>query len=64
MHEERNSNPKSTNAQNSDATNKETLDDLEKREQVSDSNSPSGDELPSPDGALDERDETKDAGPV
>jgi hypothetical protein len=48
----------------SEATSDETLADVEKNEQVTDSNSPSGDELPSPDGALDERDETKDSGPV
>jgi hypothetical protein len=49
-----------------DATSKETLEDLEKNE---DSNSePEGtareSEVPSPDGALDEPNETKDAGPV
>jgi len=49
-----------------DATSKETLEDLEKNE---DSNSESEgaarkSEAPSPDGALDEPNETKDAGPV
>jgi hypothetical protein len=48
----------------SEATSNETLADVERKEQVIDSNSPAGDELPSPDGALDERDETKDADPV
>ena len=50
----------------SDATSKETLKDLEKNE---DSNSESEgtareSEVPSPDGALDEPNETKDAGLV
>ena len=51
----------------SDATSKETLADLEKNEQSSDSESEETareSEVPSPDGALDERDEIKDAGPV
>ncbi|HEV7681875.1 MAG TPA: hypothetical protein VGO68_07120 [Pyrinomonadaceae bacterium] len=62
MHEASNSNGK--NDRDSDATSSETLDDLEEREQVADSDSPADDELPSPDGALDERDEIEDAGPM
>ena len=46
-----------------DATSKETLEDLEKKEQSSDSE-PSKSQTPSPDGALDEPDEIKGAGPV
>jgi hypothetical protein len=47
----------------SDATSKETLEDLEKNEKKSD---PESDEsqTPSPDGVFDESDETKDAGPM
>jgi hypothetical protein len=51
----------------SDATSKETLADLEKNEQGSNSESGSTagkSYVPSPDGALDESDEIKDAGPV
>ena len=45
-----------------DATSKETLEDLEENETVSDE---SGDtDLPSPDGAFDEPDELSDADPV
>ena len=44
-----------------DATSKETLADLEENE-VSDE--PDDRNLPTPDGALDEPDELKDAGPV
>ena len=63
MHEEKNSNPKGTKAPNSDATSKETLDDLEKRERVPDSNSTASDKLPAPDGTFDEP-EIKDSGPM
>ena len=46
-----------------DATSKETLEDLEENESgVSDESDDS--DLPSPDGALDESDELKDADPV
>ena len=51
----------------SDATSKETLEDLEQNEQSSNSESAGTareSEVPSPDGALDGRDEIKDAGPV
>jgi hypothetical protein len=51
-------------APDSDATSKETLDDLEKSGQVSDSENPEHDSSPSPDGQLDEADGIKDAGPV
>ena len=45
-----------------DATSKETLEDLEENEKLSDD---SGDtDLPSPDGAFDEPDALKDADPV
>ena len=46
----------------SEATSKERLSDLEKSEEdVGSSSSEAG---PSPDGALDESDEIKDAGPI
>lgn len=46
-----------------DATSKETLEDLEKNEKsVSDNSNEKN--MPSPDGALDESDELKDADPV
>ena len=52
----------------SDETSKKTLSDLEDSEKVSGStDSSTGDEHdpgPSPDGLLDEPDETKDAGPM
>jgi len=44
-----------------DATSKETLEDLEEDEQVTDEDD--GD-MPSPDGAFDESDELKDADPL
>jgi hypothetical protein len=61
MQERRTPEPKSTN---SDATDKETLDDLEKREQVSDSKSTGDDQAPSPDGTLDDPVKRDDAGPM
>ena len=51
----------------SDATSKETLEDLEKKRQSSNSESEGTareSEVPSPDGALDGPDENKDAGPM
>jgi hypothetical protein len=50
----------------SDATSKETLEDLKKKVKISDSESASAGEsqAPSPDGALDEANEIKDAGPM
>ncbi|MGH9871461.1 MAG: hypothetical protein ACRD9S_03215 [Pyrinomonadaceae bacterium] len=48
----------------SSATSKETLEDLEKDEEVSDSENAEHDSSPSPDGELDEPDEIKDAGPM
>lgn len=53
-----------SDAPHSDATSKETLEDLEQSEQVSDSENPEHDSGPSPDGQLDEADEIQDAGPV
>ena len=47
----------------SDSTSKETLRDLEQNEKISDSDSGNS-PAPSPDGALDEPNEIKDAGPV
>ena len=46
-----------------DATSKETLEDLEQKEELSTDYSDDSD-LPSPDGALDEEGELKDADPV
>ncbi len=46
-----------------DATSKETLEDLEEKEDLSTDYSDDAD-LPSPDGALDEEGELKDADPV
>lgn len=45
-----------------DATSKETLEDLEENESVSDESD--DDDLPSPDGAFDEDDELNNADPV
>jgi hypothetical protein len=51
----------------SEATSKETLEDLEKTQKISNSTSESSDDrsnVPSPDGLLDEPGELKDAGPM
>lgn len=48
----------------SEATSKETVSDLEKKEGDVGSSSSQPHPGPSPDGALDESDETKDAGPM
>jgi hypothetical protein len=52
----------------SDATSKETLDDLEKSEKLPDSKSertPDESKVPSPDGTIDEsREQIDDAGPM
>jgi hypothetical protein len=51
----------------SEATSKETLEDLEQTEKISDSTSETADDasnVPSPDGLLDEPGELKDAGPM
>ena len=48
----------------SDATSKETLSDLEENKENVGSSGSESDSGPSPDGALDESDETKDAGPM
>jgi hypothetical protein len=48
----------------SEATSKETLSDLEENETGVKSGSSKPDPGPSPDGALDESDEFKDAGPM
>jgi hypothetical protein len=47
----------------SDATSKETLEDLEQNEKSTDSDSGKS-PVPSPDGALHEPDEGKEAGPM
>lgn len=50
----------------SDATSKETLEDIEDNEKASSIKKSGGEEsgVPSPDGAFDERGESKDAGPM
>lgn len=48
----------------SEATSKETLSDLEENEADVGSSNSNPDAGPSPDGALDESDEIKDAGPM
>jgi hypothetical protein len=48
----------------SEATSKETLSDIEETEKDPVSESSTPDPGPSPDGALDENDEIKDAGPM
>ena len=48
----------------SEATSKETLSDLEENKKSVGSGSSKPDAGPSPDGALDESDEFKDAGPI
>ena len=48
----------------SEATSKETVSDLQENETDVGSSSSKPDSGPSPDGALDESDETKDAGPM
>lgn len=49
---------------NSEATSKELLSDVEDVEKNTGSSSSELDPGPSPDGAFDERDESKDAGPM
>ncbi len=51
-------------SEDSDATSKETLSDIEDNEGSVGSGSSGSDPGPSPDGALDESDEIKDAGPM
>ncbi|HBB89853.1 MAG TPA: hypothetical protein DC047_19790 [Blastocatellia bacterium] len=48
----------------SDATSKETLSDVQENEKQSGSTADALDPGPSPDGAFDESDELKDAGPM
>jgi hypothetical protein len=48
----------------SDATSKELLSDIEETEENSGASSSDLDPGPSPDGAFDESDEIKDAGPM
>ncbi|HEV7473526.1 MAG TPA: hypothetical protein VGN90_05735 [Pyrinomonadaceae bacterium] len=48
----------------SEATSKETLSDIEKNEADTDSKGSEVDAGPSPDGAFDESNENKDAGPM
>jgi hypothetical protein len=50
--------------EDSEATSKETLSDLEESEENSGSSSSEIDPGPSPDGSFDESDELKDAGPM
>jgi hypothetical protein len=59
---ENDSEPEAAEA-DSEATSKETLSDIEEEENVG-SSSPESYPGPSPDGALDDRDESKDAGPM
>ena len=47
-----------------EATSKETLKDLDQKEKSSGATSESNEKPPSPDGALDERNELKDADPI
>jgi hypothetical protein len=49
---------------NTEATSKKTLAEIEETEKVSDTTSAGSTGSPSPDGALDEADEVKDAGPM
>lgn len=53
-----------SNRRESEATTDKTLSDIEQTEKNSGSGSTQTDSGPSPDGALDESDETKDAGPM
>ncbi len=48
----------------SEATSKETLSDIEETEAQVDSGTAAPDPGPAPDGAFDDDDETKDAGPM
>jgi hypothetical protein len=48
----------------SDATSKDTLSDIQQNEKQSGSTGDAPDPGPSPDGAFDEIDEVKDAGPM
>jgi hypothetical protein len=48
----------------SEATSKETLSDVQENEKSSGSTADKHDSGPSPDGAFDESDEIKDAGPM
>jgi hypothetical protein len=48
----------------SDATSKETLSDVQQNEKQSGSTADTPDPGPSPDGAFDDSDELKDAGPM
>jgi hypothetical protein len=58
-------NAKKLEERKSEATSDKTLSELEETETVSSSTDTDGfDPGPSPDGALDERDEIKDAGPI
>ena len=50
--------------QDSDATSKETLSEIQEREKQSGSDSGESNPGPSPNGALDEPGEIKDAGPM
>ena len=52
------------NERQSEATSDETLNDIEETQKGSSLENPREDPGPSPDGALDESDEIKDAGPM
>ena len=57
-------NKKPTNVAN-EATSKETLEDIEDNEKSSAAKQDGNEsDVPSPDGAFDESDESKDAGPI
>ena len=53
-----------TQKPDSDATSKETLSDVQENEKQSGAIADSHDPGPSPDGAFDESNESKDAGPM
>jgi hypothetical protein len=57
-------NKKQDKAADSEATSKELLSDIEETEENPGASSSELDPGPSPDGALDEGDELKDAGPM
>ena len=63
----RDSDARKTDTETSDATSKETLEDIQKGEKDSDSESktaPGDDQVPSPDGVDDESRKPDDAGPM
>jgi hypothetical protein len=61
---EKDKSEKELDERKSEATSNKTLSDIEETEQDSTLENPREDPGPSPDGLLDEPDETKDAGPM